>query len=429
MFSIDARSLGYVDVAVCGGGIAGVCAAVTAARNGSKVMLIEAGGCLGGTMTEGTIPYVIDRDNKGGIVRELYEFLEEHEMCCPRRGDKADKNGKRIPGAILDIEGAKYFFDKICREAGVRVLFHSRAAAVNHTLGHINKLLISTECGLYFLEAKIYIDATGGGNLSCLVGCEWECGEPSTGKPSPASVGMATVGFPEEYNGTDSEEEKTAYGTLLEKRGIRVSSQQASIVKLPSLKTWDVSVNFQYDVMPDDIFSLSNATYEGRRESFDVIHAHRQMPGYENLSIVYTSSHIGIREGRRIQGVYRITDEDIIEGRRFDDGICLVTASVDVHKLNDDDTLNTSRGYRTKPYHIPYRSLLPKGSDNILLAGKCISGDFYPFSSYRMMGNMAATGVAAGYAASLCVKEDMLPREVDGKRVKEYMWDYLHERN
>jgi len=421
MFQINPKSLGIYDVAVCGGGVAGVCAAVSAGRNGAKVILIESGGCLGGTLSEGIMPHIIDRDNKGGIVKEMFAFLDEHNMSCPRKGNKTDENGNLIPGAIVDIEGVKYFLDKICKEAGVKVLFHSKVAAVDHENGHINSVLLSTDCGQYSLSANVYIDATGNGLVADMAGCEWECGKPETDLINPASIGMTVTGLPENYNGTDSADEKTAYGTMLENNGFKVSSQQALVIKLPALKIWNMTVNFQYGIKPDDIESLSTAIYEGRNESFNAIENHKKMPGYENLYIAYTSSHIGIREGRRIFGVYRLTDDDILAGKRFNDGICLVTAGVDVHKLKKDDTLDTSRGYRSKPYHIPYRCLLPIASDNMLLAGRCLSGDFYPFSSYRMIGNMAATGEAAGYAASVCVKNNIGPKEVDGTKVSQYM--------
>lgn len=420
-FEISTRELGHFDVAVCGGGIAGASAAISASREGAKVILVEAAGSLGGTLTEGFMPILLDSQNKGGIVRELYSFLNEHGMTCPRHGDRTDGHGNRIPGIMVDTEGCKYFFDKTCRESGVTVLFHSRLSAIDISDGKIKSALISTECGNYTLTADFFIDASGNGNLADMAGCKWACGDPHEGRISPASMGVCTVGMPENYNGTDTKEDKDAYGEMLSAHGIHPSSTQGSCQKLPSLKTWSLGVNFQYDVSPDDIFALTNATIEGRREVFEIVEKHKTIPGYESLYTAFTSSHIGIREGRRIYGEYRITDEDILEGRRFDDGICLVTFGVDVHKLKNDDTTDCKRGYRAIPYNIPYRALVAKGVDNLLLAGRCISGDFYPHASYRVMGNMAATGEAAGFAAAKCVKEATLPRDFDGKRAKEFM--------
>lgn len=421
MFDLDLKKLGEYDVAVMGGGIAGSCAAISAARNGANVILVERGGSLGGTLTEGFMPILLDSDNKGGIVRELYSFLDSHGLTCPRKGSRTDEKGNKLCGQMVDTEGCKYFLDTACKESGVRVLFHSQVCGVDKEGDEIRSLLIATECGNYSLSASVYIDATGSGLLASLCGCKWECGEPSDGRPSPTSLSLCLVGMPEQYNGTDTEEDKDAYGEMLKNAGIFVSSEQASVTKLPSLKTWDMGMNFQYDVPPNDIERLSDAVLEGRREIFEVIEAHKRIPGYESLHVAFTGSHIGIREGRRIFGEYRITDEDILEGKRFEDGICLVTAGVDVHKLKTDDTTDCARGYRAKPFHIPYRSLIPKGVCNLLLAGRCLSGDFYPHAAYRMMGNMAASGEASGFAAALCVRDSCKPCEICGKEVRAYM--------
>jgi len=421
MYKINAKSIGKFDVAVCGGGIAGACAAISAARAGANVILIERGGCLGGTLTEGFMPLILDADNKGGIVKELYQFLDSHGMTVAKRGERLDKDGKRVSGAMVDTEGCKYFFDKACVEAGVKVIFHSQVASVNLKDKEIEEILIVTECGNYSLSADVYIDATGGGLLADLAGCSWDCGDPVDKRPSPTSMGVCTVGMPDGYFGTDCTADKDAYAKMLSDNGIKVSAEQATVKILPSLSTWDMGMNFQYDVMPDDILSLSRAVLEGRKEAFEVIEQHKGISGYENLYTAFTSSHIGVREGRRIYGEYRITDDDIIEGRRFDDAICLVTFGVDVHKLKSDDTTECGRGYKTQPYHIPYRALVPIDCKNLLLAGRCISGDFYPHASYRVMGNMAATGEAAGYSAAECSKNKILPGEFDGRRARDFM--------
>ena len=421
MYIVDAKSLGKFGVAVCGGGIAGASAAISAARAGASVILIERAGSLGGTLTEGFMPLILDADNKGGIVTELYDFLNAHDMTCPRRGAPRDAQGNRLSGRMVDTEGCKYFFDKACVDSGVKILFHSQVAGVKMNGGAIESILVVTECGNYSLSADVYIDATGNGSLADYAGCKWECGDPHEKNPSPTSVGVCAVGMPADYFGTNSAEEKEEYGKMLADHGIKTSSEGACVKILPSCATWDIGANFQYGVMPDDIESLSRAVVEGREECFEFVKAHKKISGYENLYSVFTSSHIGVREGRRIFGEYRLTDDDILAGKRFDDGICLVTFGVDVHKLKSDDTTECSRGYRTKPYNIPYRALLPLGVSNLLLAGRCISGDFYPHASYRVMGNMAATGEAAGFVAAECSRDKTAVKEYDGKRARRYM--------
>jgi len=430
MYQVEARPLGHYDVAVAGGGIAGVCAAVAAARNGVKVILIESAGCLGGTVTEGLMGNLCDYLNKnGGILQELRDFLDQRNMTCVQFGPRTDENGKYYPGRLLDVEGCKYFFDKICAEAGVKVLFHSRVCHADHTNGHIHSLLLCTECGNYSVSADVYIDATGNGSLAALVGCQWECGEPETGRPNPGSMQMMFTGMADDFDGTIRNTElQEKLKKEKEKLGIKTTGGDGmKIVRYPDKNTWGSGINFVYDVMPDDIESLSRGVYEGRKEVFETAEKFKQLPGFENMRLNKTDAHIGIREGRRIFGEYRISNEDILEGRRFEDGVVLVCMPVDVHKMGKRDVDDPNRGYKAKPYHIPYRAMLPLGSDNMLLAGRCISGDFYPFGSYRVIPNMAGVGEAAGYAASICVKEGIGPKQVDGRQVAAYTPGYQNE--
>lgn len=427
MYDLKARPLGHFDVAVCGGGVAGVGAAVAAARNGASVVLIEKSGALGGMLTTGLIPNIMDCANKGGLVKELLDFLNAHQMTCSRYGKRTDENGNRIPGCLIDVEGAKYFLEKACADAGVTLLYHSMLSAVDHTDGHINSILLATYCGNYSLSADIYIDATGYGSLAELTGLEWECGDPAEGRPNPASMSIMLGGLPADYDGTDSVEDKNRYATMLLENGIDISAQQATLVKLPSLQTWSMGFNFEYDVMPDDIHRLSDAILSGRKEAFHVVEGHKKISGYEKVYNAGSADYFGTREGRRVFGAYRLKNEDISEGRKFADGICLVTAAVDVHKLKSDDTTETQRGVYAKAYHIPFRCLVPLGSDNMLLAGRCLSGDFYPFASYRMMGNMMTVGEAAGFAAAMCAKEKTFPAAFDGTRASAYIRSLGHE--
>ena len=428
-FQLHTKELGHYDIIVAGGGIAGCFAAASAAREGVSVLLIEAGGCLGGTLTAGSVPSIMDEKGKGGMLGELFDFLNERGMTVARFGKKVDEFGKKIPGRIVDVEGCKQFFDQLVISSGAEILYYSRVAAceteVNGELIHLKKLLLCTEAGNYEVTADYFIDATGNGNLAALCGCKYECGDSETGLISPASTGFTAVGFPEDYDGTDGASAKRTYSDMLIKHGISITAEEAGIVRLPAMKQWDVSIDYQYDVRPDDVRSMTAATINSRKEIFEAMERHKTIPGYGELWLTHTGEHLGIREGRRVFGKYRITLEDIIEGRRFEDGICLVWSKVDLHKTHRNDSLDSDRGFKSKPYEIPYRSLLPDNTDNLLLAGRCLSGDFLPHASYRMMGNMGATGEAAGFAAAYVIKKEIPLEDIPAHLLRDRMREYL----
>lgn len=428
-FQVETRSLGKYDIIVAGGGIAGSFAAASAAREGAKVLLVEAGGCLGGTLTLSSVPSIMDEIGKGGMLAELFAFLNERGMSVARFGKKIDEHGKKIPGRIVDVEGCKQFMEQLVLASGAEILYYSRIAAVDtsvkHEKTHLNQILICTEAGNYSASAQFFIDATGNGNLAALCGCDYECGNAEDGRVSPASTGFTVVGYPDDYDGTDGSAQKREYSNMLLENGISISAEEAGIVRLPAMKQWDFSLDYQYGVRPDDIHSITQATINSRKEIFDAMEAHKRIPGYEQLWLTHTADHLGIREGRRILGNYRITLNDIIEGRRFEDGICLVRMGIDLHKTHASDSLNASRGIKNKPYEIPYRSLLPKNTDNLLLAGRCLSGDFLPHASYRMMGNMGATGEAAGFAAAYALRNDVALEAVPAAALRQRMKEYL----
>lgn len=405
---------------ICGGGIAGVCAAVTAARQGIKTLLVEGMGCLGGTATQGLVPQILDSDNKGGMIREIMDALETMGMTAPRDGIFHDAQGKRRPGTLMDVEALKCYLDQLCLDAGVDVMLHSHVVHANMEGKRIRSILIGSETGLYAATADLFADATGSGTLSRLAGCEYAFGTPDSGLPQPCSVSMQVTGLPFEKS-TMGTAEKNAYGAMLARHGIEISGTQACAIRLPAKENWLLGVNFEYGVRPDDIFSLSRATIHGRRECFETVRRHAQISGFHDIWLSDTSEHIGIREGLRIMGHYCLSLDDILSGRTFDDGICTVAYNIDIHKLHAADTVSTSRGQCISPYEIPYRCLIARDAENLFLAGKLISGDFYAFSSYRVMGNMGATGEAAGYAAALCSQKNCLPHQINGEQIKQYM--------
>ena len=426
MFSVPAQVRRY-DVVVCGGGFAGVAAAVNAARQGVSTALIESGGELGGDITKGFVPQLLDTEGKGGFVRALFAYLNHGGHTRARRGARYDETGKKIPGSLIEPEHLKYFLESSLKSAGVDVFYYSIASHAQLENKQITHLLVATEAGNYCLTAKVFIDATGNGQLAAMAGCAYEFGHPGTGKPQPASMSMLITGVPEDFQQTDSLPDKAALKAKFEEAGISISANEILMIRSAIDGCWILSANYQYDVPHDDILGISQATRDGRMECVEIVDALRKLPGFENVTVLLISSHLGIREGKRILGEHQLNFEDITSGAKFDDGICVARMGIDVHAIDATDKRDYNRGKYVVPYHIPYRSLLPEGCDNLLLAGRCISGDFYAHSSYRVIGNVIPMGEAAGYSAAVCAKENILPAQVDGKTVKAYMASLHYE--
>ncbi len=167
---------------------------------------------------------------------------------------------------------------------------------------------------------------------------------------------------------------------------------------------------------------LTAAEIEGRREVQSLLELLKKyLPQFKNVQLDCTGPHIGIRESRRILGEYYLTEEDVMESRRFEDGICTATFWVDIHQ-NEGIDQNKQSGAKLAPsYQIPYRCLVPLKVDNLLVAGRCISGSFGAHASYRVTGNCVAMGQAAGIAALICRREGLMPRGVDGIQVARMM--------
>ena len=181
-------------------------------------------------------------------------------------------------------------------------------------------------------------------------------------------------------------------------------------------------VNHEYGIRPFDAAQVSDATMRARAEIDNIVRRLRALGGaWEGIQLVATAEQIGIRDGRRIDGLYQVTKDDLIRGARHKDGVARVTFGVDVHaatrKENDKKAISRE-GIHTKPYDIPLRALIARDVDGLMMAGRCISGDFLAHASYRVTGNAVAMGEAAGTVSAIAAKSRRLPREVSWDAAK-----------
>ncbi len=396
---------GEYDVIVCGGGPAGVSAAIRAAREGARTRLIEGHGCLGGIWTAGLLSYVIDADKPGTFVSELRETLIARNAGHRRVRENF----------IYDPEAMKLELERLALEAGVEVRLHTRVVAAGVEDGRLHTVLTESKSGREAWQARVFIDCTGDGDLAALAGNRFELGRGPRQEVQPMSL-MALVTGPEPevvrpFFDHTCLDRKAAFLAEIRAGGVDPSYSAPTLFHIRE-NLYALMANHEYHVRPDDAQALSDATIRARAEVGNIAQALQRTGGpWETLRVVATAEQIGIREGRRIAGRARVHEDDLVAGRRRADAVCRATASMDVH--SPDPGFSRDYDFRTRrnvlPYDIPYGALVAADIEGLLVAGRCISGDFLSHSSYRVTGNAAVMGEAAGLAAAFCAQHGLAP--------------------
>ena len=401
------------DVVVCGAGPAGVAAALAAARKGAKTLLLEQHGCLGGIWTSGLLCWLLDHANKQGLMAELTRLMTERGARTVTAGGK--------PTNAFDVEVMKALLETVCEEAGVEVWLHTRVAAAVKSEGRLTHVVTESKSGREAVAGKVFIDATGDGDLGALAGCGFDWGHPESRATQPMSLIALVAGVSAQeiktfYNDLDGQpwaQPKDALRQAMEAGGHSPSYAKPSLFRVRD-DLFILMANHEYGVKGIDTRDVTRATLRARKELNALIDGLRGTGGvWKDVRLVATAEQIGVREGRRLHGLYTVTADDLREGRRFDDAVCRVTFGVDVHALDPKKTKGIeTAAWRAKPYDVPLRSLVAKDVQGLMLAGRCISGDFLAHSSYRVTGNAVALGEAAGKASAVAALSGRLPSKV-----------------
>jgi len=389
---------GY-DVIVCGGGPAGTAAALSAARRGAKTLLIEQGGCLGGFWTRGLLTWLIDTENKDGLLNEVMTRLE------------AEADGRKIASPkrfTADTEKTKLVLETMCREAGVSLRYHTTLTGALMDGSRIRYALTASKSGLIAYGADVFVDATGDGDLGYYAGANFRLGNED-GTTQPLSlIGQFTgvsLSDLEPFDSRKGPGRKPAILQEFAEAGFHPTYRAPLIAVLSEeAQRYGLMINHEYRCGLSSE-ALTQGTLSGRAEIHRCVDALRAKGGiWEHIRLTATADMIGIREGRRLRGLYEVTAEDVLAGRSFPDGICTVFFSTDVHNLKpgSEEADRKKYGTRHDPYQIPYRCLVSADVANLLMGGRCISGDFVAHSSYRVAGPAFRTGEVAGLAAAHC---------------------------
>jgi hypothetical protein len=419
---------GEYDIAVLGGGPAGIAAAVAAARAGRHTLLVERYGFLGGMGTAaGVTNFCGLHANVHGEMRRVVQGIASDLLA---RIDRL--GGLNTPHLVLgkifaqayDTAAYKIAADDLLIHHKVDILFHALGAGVvMHDEKRINVLLVETRAGRQAIRADIFIDCSGDGDLAAWAGAPFEVGDGDGRMLYPSMMFR--------LNGIDPERAGEAWRTIpqlmeqAEASGTHKFPRKAAIVR-PQRSGIEWRVNFTQlaredgnaisGIEPDD---LTRGEIEGRRQAVDAFQFLRTVPGFEKSYIVDIPPQLGIRETRRVKGGYRLSGDDVLGCASFADSIGVNGWPIEAHVAGDVifkfPPIPESRGFN----ELPYRMLVPEGFDNLMVAGRCASMTHEGQSAARVSGACFAMGEAAGTAAALALSGNRSPRDVVIERLQD----------
>jgi 2-polyprenyl-6-methoxyphenol hydroxylase-like FAD-dependent oxidoreductase len=433
------------DVCVVGGGPAGFGAAVAAARNGSKTLLVERYGFIGGNLTIAMVnPMFTFHDVHGrqvirGIAGELVERLVGRAGSLGHVTDLTFDNASMTP---FDPEAMKVLLLDMVLESGARLMLHSMVA---HVLGgdrRVEAVIVENKSGRQAIRPKIVIDCSADADVVARLGAPFIKGREEDGLMQPVTLffRIGDVDFDALrawmkanralVKGEPTDEEIDSQKALALLGLNRVMEQAIAdgdldpqvaprilLYQLPRRGQVAVNCTRLQGIDGTRVEDLTRAEILTRRQAQQV---HRllkaRVGGFEDSYIVDTGVQVGVRETRHIVGDYTLTEQDVLNSRHFDDGIACGTFAIDIHPPDGRTQVFTGSGKAV--YEVPYRSLLPRGFDNLLVAGRCISATHAAFGSARVMATAMAIGQGAGTAAALALRTGSTTREVDPREVR-----------
>lgn len=407
---------GEWDVVVCGGGPAGFIAAIASARHGARTLLIHEHGFLGGMATAALVGPIskFNFDGQrivGGIPLEFVERMAE--------------NG----GAVIDLPSGNIPFDPevyksvalemVC-DAGVKLMLHTRGVRAISADGRTDFIITEGPSGRRAVRASIFIDATGSGSVAASAGLPWKLRIADDGSLQPLSLVFRLGGVDTDDLNVwmDRDGVKYANAELREALQREVDSGDLTTFGGPwtvfgsTIRSGEVSVNAtRFAGNATDTASFTNAEVSMRRDVIRMVDLFRRTSEpFKNCHLIDTAFQAGIRETRTIEGEYTLTVDDILNPKDFDDTVAKGAHWIDIHRAGDS---TQSATYVPSAYNIPFRTLTPKGSKNLIVAGGCLSATKEAFASVRVQAQCMALGQAAGTAAAICTENEATIEMVD----------------
>lgn len=396
-------------VLVVGAGPAGLGAAIGAARAGADVLLVEKHGCLGGMLTAGSVINIRQFNDFraliiGGVARDLVERIR-----VAGGTESVPEEGEYVRH---DPEVTKFVAQEMALEAGVRPLLHTQVVGAVREGSALRGILVENKSGRGAILAPVVVDASGDGDVIYHSGAAYE---QDTSAPQPMTLAFVIGGvtnWPQSLGPALRAriDEEIAQGTFVTTRPPalfpmwRKGEYYANATRIPGdcTNAWD----------------LTNGEITGRRQVMALLDWLRaNAPGYERAFLLSSAPQVGLRESRRLRGLYTMTRADIVGYADFADHVARGAYAIDIHAPGRGTEMVYLEPGRS--YGIPYRALVPAEVDGLLAAGRCISADHDALGSVRVMATCLATGEAAGVAAALAARQGCAPRALDVPALQE----------
>ncbi|MBO5463507.1 MAG: FAD-dependent oxidoreductase [Clostridia bacterium] len=405
---------------VAGGGLSGVAAAVSAAREGLKVMLVEKSGCLGGAISNNLVypfmPYWTKQKDGNDVGKKYLSqgIFKEMKVRHDRYVDDCKDHE-------FNSEYFKIVLDDMTAEAGVDVLFHAVVYDVKTDNRKISSVEITAKAQKITVEADFFIDATGDGDLFYLAGCDYQLGRESDSLCQPMTTCFR-------MSGVDLDlftEERPRLQELYKEKQAKgeITNPRENILVFFGVGEDVLHFNSTRVVMldPTNPFDVSKAEVVARKQIHELIGFLKENSNaFTESALISVAVNIGVRESRKLKGVHILTGDELINCTRFEDSIALGNYDIDIHSPTGT---GTSHRYFADGefYTIPYRSLLPKEYDNLLVAGRSISATHEAQASVRIMPICCCLGEAAGTAVAIAHNTNKNLHTVDIKKLQKML--------